>query len=199
MPTSIQIYFLVWNLVIAVMFFLLGARKGGLGRHHHDPLPAVAWCESLGKESLQAGCVCTFSPWFCLEKTCFLHASLLCFHAKSWKPTASVKTLQDNVCSCVCSSWILSLFGTCYKMKNYDFNKEKPDPFLELLNLVNWEGFWWPTWGTPVRWCVDSRAIILDPFGFQTITNQEDPMSNAVLKTMEVLWICRWGGWMEIL
>lgn len=24
-------------------------------------------------------------------------------------------------------------------------------------------------------------------------------MSNVVLKGMEVLWICRWGGWMEIL
>lgn len=76
---------------------------------------------------------------------------------------------------------------------------KKNPTFLELLNRVNWEGFWWPTWGTPVRWCVGSRAIILDPFGFQTITNQEDPMSNVVLKGMEVLWICRWGGWMEIL
>lgn len=34
-------------------------------------------------------------------------------------------------------------------MKNYDFNKEKPDPFLELLNLVNWEAFGGQLGGLP--------------------------------------------------
>lgn len=156
MPTSIQIYFLVWNLVIAVMFFFVRRAK-------RRPWTAPPWSFAccglmwIARERVVAGRLCLHVLTLILSgenmlPSCFivlLSCQVMEAHCQRKTIFSLHKTLQENVCSCVCSSWILSLFGACYKMKNYDFNKEKPDPFLELLNLVNWEAFGGQLGGLP--------------------------------------------------
>ncbi len=109
--TSTQIYLPVWNLVIAMMALkpLIGTRKGRLRRHHHDPLLAVAWCESLGKKSLQAGCLCLhiLTLIFVWRK----HASFAGIIALSCKVMKALGFAQAHACQC--AAWVcMSMCGS---------------------------------------------------------------------------------------